>query len=71
LIVGLKNAEYHGVLSIKAGLFLHEFTGHVSCAHLDIASTAFLSKPIFCLAAEGAIGYGMRLLFEFLKNLGA
>ncbi|MCX6557870.1 MAG: leucyl aminopeptidase [Candidatus Aminicenantes bacterium] len=68
-IADLKNADYHGASSIKAGLFLNEFTGSVPFAHLDIAGTAFLSKPGFWLAAEGATGFGVRLLVEYLKNL--
>jgi leucyl aminopeptidase len=68
-IADLKNANYNGASSIKAGLFLHEFVGKIPFAHLDIAGTAFLGKPNFCLAAEGASGYGVRLLVEFLKNL--
>ena len=68
-IADLKNANYNGASSIKAGLFLQEFVGKVPFAHLDIAGTAFLSKPNFCLAAEGATGYGVRLLIEYLKNL--
>jgi leucyl aminopeptidase len=69
-IADLKNANYNGASSIKAGLFLSEFAGKVPFAHLDIAGTAFLSKPNFCLSAEGASGFGVRLLVEFLKNLG-
>ena len=68
-IADLKNANYHGASSIKAGLFLNEFTGKIPFAHLDIAGTAFLSKPGFWLAAEGATGFGVRLLVEYLKNL--
>jgi len=68
-IADLKNANYNGASSIKAGLFLHEFTGNVPFAHLDIAGTAFLSKPSFCLAAEGATGFGVRLLVQFLQDL--
>jgi leucyl aminopeptidase len=68
-IADLKNANYHGASSIKAGLFLSEFAGKAPFAHIDIAGTAFLSKPNFCLAAEGATGYGVRLLVEYLKNL--
>jgi leucyl aminopeptidase len=68
-IADLKNANYHGASSIKAGLFLNEFTGNIPFAHLDIAGTAFLSKPGFWLAAEGATGFGVRLLVEYLKNL--
>ena len=68
-IADLKNADYNGASSIKAGLFLHEFAGKIPFAHLDIAGTAFLSKPMFCLAAEGASGFGVRLLVEFLEKI--
>ncbi|MCX6554955.1 MAG: M17 family metallopeptidase, partial [Candidatus Aminicenantes bacterium] len=68
-VADLKNADYHGASSIKAGLFLNEFTGSVPFAHIDIAGTAFLSRPGFWLAAEGATGFGVRLLVEYLKNL--
>ena len=68
-VADLKNANYSGGSSIKAGLFLAEFAGKVPFAHIDIAGTAFLSKPNFRLAAEGATGFGVRLLVEFLKNL--
>jgi leucyl aminopeptidase len=68
-IADLKNAKYNGASSIKAGLFLHEFTGNVPFAHLDIAGTAFLSKPNFCLSAEGATGFGVRLLVEWLMKM--
>ncbi|MDD8012124.1 MAG: leucyl aminopeptidase [Acidobacteriota bacterium] len=68
-VADLKNANYQGASSIKAGLFLNEFTGKVPFAHIDIAGTAFLGKPNFCLAHEGATGFGVRLLVEFLKNL--
>ena len=68
-IADLKNADYHGASSIKAGLFLQEFVGHIPFAHIDIAGTAFLSKPGFWLAPEGATGFGVRLLVEYLKNL--
>ena len=67
-IADLKNANYHGASSIKAGLFLQEFVGKVAFAHLDIAGTAFLSKPNFCLATEGATGFGVRLLVQFLQD---
>ncbi|MCU0235806.1 MAG: leucyl aminopeptidase [Acidobacteria bacterium] len=69
-VADLKNANYNGASSIKAGLFLSEFTGRVPFAHIDIAGTAFLSKPNFCLNSEGATGFGVRLLVEFLQNLG-
>ena len=68
-IADLKNANYHGASSIKAGLFLNEFTGNIPFAHLDIAGTAFLSKPGFWLNTEGATGFGVRLLVEYLKTV--
>ena len=66
-IADLKNANYNGASSLKAGLFLNEFTAKVPFAHLDIAGTAFLSKPNYCLATEGATGFGVRMMIDFLK----
>jgi leucyl aminopeptidase len=68
-VADLKNANYQGASSIKAGLFLNEFTANVPFAHVDIAGTAFLGKPGPWLSAEGATGFGVRLMVEFLKNL--
>ena len=68
-VADLKNANYNGASSIKAGLFLHEFTGRIPFAHLDIAGTAFLSKPNSCLNSAGATGFGVRLLVQFLQDL--
>jgi leucyl aminopeptidase len=68
-VADLKNANYNGASAIKAGLFLGEFAGKTPFAHLDIAGTAFLGKPNFCMAAEGASGFGVRLLVQFLQDL--
>lgn len=68
-VADLKNANYSGGSSIKAGLFLSEFVGHVPFAHIDIAGTAFLSKPNAFYNAEGATGFGVRLLIQFLQDL--
>jgi leucyl aminopeptidase len=68
-VADLKNANYNGASSVKAALFLGEFAGNVPFAHIDIAGTAFLSKPNAFLNAEGATGFGVRLLVEFLKSL--
>ena len=65
----LKNANYEGASSAKAGLFLGEFTGRVPFAHIDIAGTAYLSKPNFFFASGGATGFGLRLTVDFLKSL--
>jgi leucyl aminopeptidase len=68
-VADLKNANYNGASPIKAGLFLNEFTAAVPFAHIDIAGTAFLSKPNSCFSSEGATGFGVRLLVKFLQDL--
>ncbi len=70
-IADLKNADYKGASSIKAGLFLSEFVGKVPFAHIDIAGTAFISKPNPYYAVEGATGFGVRLAVDFISRLGA
>lgn len=68
-VADLKNAGYGKASGIKAGLFLAEFTGGVPFAHIDIAGTAFLSKPNGQYPQEGATGFGVRLLLDFLASL--
>ena len=53
--------------SMKAALFLQEFVGDASWAHLDIAGPAFLTKPKYYNPTK-ATGYGVRLLVEFLER---
>ena len=67
-IADLKNYDYHGAHSIKAGLFLTEFTGNVPFAHIDIAGTAFISDSNPFYLEAGATGFGVRLITEFLQN---
>jgi leucyl aminopeptidase len=64
----LKNAGYGRASAIKAGLFLNEFTQKIPFAHIDMAGTAFLSKANAFYAQEGATGFGVRLILEFLKD---
>jgi len=52
--------------SITAALFLEDFVGDIPWAHLDIAGTAFWSKPKYYNPTK-ATGFGVRLLIEFLK----
>ncbi len=68
-VADLKNANYGGASSIKAGLFLAEFTAKVPYAHVDIAGTAFLDKANHWHGSEGATGFGVRLLVEYLRGL--
>lgn len=65
----LKNAGYGRASAIKAGLFLNEFTQKIPFAHIDIAGTAFLTKANTFYAQEGATGFGVRLLLDFLEDL--
>jgi leucyl aminopeptidase len=68
-IADLKNAGYGWASSIKAGLFLNEFTKKIPFAHIDIAGTAFLSRSNIFYPREGATGFGVRLLLDFLQGL--
>ncbi len=67
-VADMKNAAGRSASPITGGMFLKAFVEEVPWAHLDIASTAFLSEakryhPKF------ATGVGVRLLIEFLENL--
>ena len=66
-IADLKNANYKGASSIKAGLFLNEFTKNIPFAHIDIAGTAFLSNKSKFYSSEGSTGFGVRLIYDFLS----
>jgi len=68
-VADLKNADYKGASSIKAGLFLNEFTKNIPFAHIDIAGTAFLSNKNKFYSSEGSTGFGVRLVYDFLNFL--
>jgi len=53
--------------TIHAASFLKQFTGDTKWAHLDIAGTAWYSKPR-SYRPKNATGYGVRLLTEVIKN---
>jgi leucyl aminopeptidase len=50
-----------------AAAFLSRFVGDVPWAHLDIAGTAYTSKPGPC-QPYGATGFGVRLLVQLLQE---
>ena len=54
--------------TIIAALFLKQFVGDTNWVHFDIAGTAFMEEkhPYF---GENATGFGLRLLFEFIKSM--
>jgi leucyl aminopeptidase len=65
-VADLKNEGYGRASAIKAALFLNEFTGNIPFAHIDIAGTAFLHTSNAYYPEEGATGFGVRLILEFL-----
>ena len=50
-----------------AAAFLSSFVGDTPWAHLDIAGTAYTSKPGAC-QPYGATGVGVRLVTEVLQS---
>jgi leucyl aminopeptidase len=56
--------------ALTAAELLHHFAGEVPWAHLDIAGTAYdVRRPYF--AEKGATGYGVRLLVDLARGIGA
>lgn len=66
-IADLTNSGGRDAGSIKGALFLHEFIGGAKWAHIDIAGSAYWSKPKYYHPTK-ATGYGVRLLVEFLSH---
>jgi leucyl aminopeptidase len=61
--------EKRDASTIAGAEFLHHFVGDVPWVHLDIAGTAYdVRRPYF---DKGATGYGVRLLVELCRRLGA
>ena len=59
-----------GAGAVVAALFLREFTGSRTWAHLDIAGPARADKDEHEVV-RGATGFGARLLLRWLEGLGA
>ncbi|HEY3307386.1 MAG TPA: leucyl aminopeptidase [Desulfuromonadaceae bacterium] len=68
-IADLKNAGSRDGGSITAAWFLKQFVGKTRWAHLDIAGTAWSDKTL-PYSPKGATGVGVRLLLEYLSELG-
>jgi len=66
-LADLKNLGGPEAGMITAGKFLEKFTGY-PYIHLDIAGPAFIDKRD-SYRGQGGTGYGVRLLFEFLKKV--
>jgi len=54
--------------SIVASAFLSAFVGEYAWAHLDIAGTAWADKPSQEYQTKGALGTGVRLLIQMLRD---
>ena len=66
-IADLVNSGGRDAGMIKGALFLQEFVEGAKWAHLDIAGTAFWSKPKWYHTTK-ATGYGVQLLINFLQK---
>lgn len=65
-IADLKNIGGPDAGAITAGKFLETFVKH-PYIHLDVAGPTWLESPrAYC--PKGATGYGVRLLYDFIKN---
>ncbi len=54
--------------STTAAQFLQRFTNDVPWAHLDIAGVAWQNKIRFPVAPKGAVGWGVRLLNDWISE---
>ena len=67
-IADLRNIGGRPAGPITAALFLQEFVQNIPWAHIDIAGTAFGNKERGYWPKNG-VGFGVRLLINFLQNL--
>lgn len=63
----MKNIGDGGAGTIVGGIFLRQFAENTPWLHVDIANTAYgiKNRPYI---KEGSSGFGLRLLFDFLKK---
>jgi leucyl aminopeptidase len=66
-VADMKNIGGRWGGAITAAALLSEFVGDVPWAHLDIAGVSWRERERDYLR-EGATGFGVRLLIEFLRN---
>lgn len=57
--------------AITAALFLQEFVGTASWAHLDIAGPAYAEKQALSYIPAGGTGFGVRTLLHYLEGVGS
>ena len=67
-IADMKNSGARGGGTTAAALFLKNFVqDETPWAHIDIAGTAFLDKPVL-ENPKGATGVGIRTLLNYIVN---
>ena len=66
-LADIKNCGDRKASSITAAIFIESFIKNIPWAHLDIAGTAYLSKPAFYHTTP-ATGVGVRLLVEYFTR---
>ena len=64
-IKNLSSSSWGG--AITAGIFLREFVGDADWAHIDIAGPSYAESARIPYWQNGATGYGVRLLAEYLS----
>ena len=71
-IADVQNCAKPGIRagSITAAHFLRRFVNNTPWAHIDIAGVEITSGKIF-ICSNGAPGFGVQLLYDFLKNIEA
>ncbi len=65
----IKNSGGRWAGAITAALFLQEFVGNNSWAHIDIAGPTWTDEDENPLIAKGATGFGVRLMLKFLEDI--
>ena len=74
-VADIENSGGRPAGTITAAMFLKEFTGKTKWAHIDIAGTATIDSSIHLyvrhpyVPKEGATAVGVRLLYQFLRDL--
>lgn len=65
-VKNITGSRYGG--AITAGLFLKEFVGDTTWAHLDIAGPSYAEKESLSYDTWGATGYGVRTLLHLIQK---
>lgn len=65
-VKNITGSRYGG--AITAGLFLKNFVGETSWAHLDIAGPSYAEKESLSYDTWGATGYGVRTLLHLIQK---